>query len=42
MGAASDVYSLGLVLLECLTAERALPGAALASSVAGGPRCSPR
>ncbi|GIG22909.1 hypothetical protein Cch01nite_36330 [Cellulomonas chitinilytica] len=33
-GPASDVYSLGLVLLECLTGERAYPGDALTSSLA--------
>ena len=33
-GPASDVYSLGLVLLECLTGERAYPGDPLASSLA--------
>jgi eukaryotic-like serine/threonine-protein kinase len=32
--AASDVYSLGLVLLECLTGERAYPGDPLSSSLA--------
>jgi serine/threonine protein kinase len=31
---ASDVYSLGLVLLECLTGERAYPGDPLTSSLA--------
>ncbi len=34
LGPQSDVYSLGLVLLECLTARRAYPGEALASSLA--------
>ncbi|WP_141372868.1 serine/threonine-protein kinase [Cellulomonas cellasea] len=34
LGATSDVYSLGLVLLECLTGERAYPGEALSSSLA--------
>ena len=33
-GPGSDVYSLGLVLLECLTGERAYPGDPLASSLA--------
>jgi len=33
-GPASDVYSLGLVLLECLTGERAYPGDPLTSSLA--------
>jgi len=31
---ASDIYSLGLVLLECLTGERAFPGSAVESAVA--------
>lgn len=34
VGAASDVYSLGLVLLECLTAVRAFPGEAVPSALA--------
>jgi len=34
VGPASDVYSLGLVLLECRTGTRAYPGAPLASSLA--------
>ncbi len=34
VGPASDVYSLGLVLLECLTGERAYPGDPLTSSLA--------
>ncbi|WP_456826013.1 serine/threonine-protein kinase [Cellulomonas sp. P5_E12] len=33
-GPASDVYSLGLVLLECLTGERAYPGDPLSSALA--------
>lgn len=33
-GPASDVYSLGLVLLECLTGERAYPGDPLTASLA--------
>lgn len=33
-GPPSDVYSLGLVLLECLTGERTYPGDALTSSLA--------
>jgi serine/threonine protein kinase len=31
---ASDIYSLGLVLLECLTGERAFPGTAIESMMA--------
>jgi serine/threonine protein kinase len=34
IGAPSDVYSLGLVLLECLTGERAYPGTAVESAIA--------
>ncbi|MDM7854078.1 serine/threonine-protein kinase [Cellulomonas alba] len=34
VGPSADVYSLGLVLLECLTGERAYPGDPLASSLA--------
>ncbi|MFI2754588.1 serine/threonine-protein kinase [Cellulomonas sp. P22] len=34
LGPRSDVYSLGLVLLECLTGERTFPGEALSSSLA--------
>jgi tRNA A-37 threonylcarbamoyl transferase component Bud32 len=34
IGAPSDVYSLGLVLLECLTGERAYPGTAIESAMA--------
>ncbi|KSW18779.1 serine/threonine-protein kinase [Cellulomonas sp. B6] len=34
VGPASDVYSLGLVLLECLTARRAYPGDPLTASLA--------
>ena len=33
-GPPSDIYSLGLVLLECLTGERAYPGDPLTSSLA--------
>lgn len=33
-GPPSDIYSLGLVLLECLTGERAYPGDPLSSSLA--------
>ena len=34
VGSPSDVYSLSLTLLECLTGERAFPGSAVESSVA--------
>ena len=34
VGAASDVYSLGLTLLECLTGDRAFPGTAVESAFA--------
>jgi tRNA A-37 threonylcarbamoyl transferase component Bud32 len=34
IGSPSDVYSLGLVLLECLTGERAYPGTAIESAMA--------
>jgi serine/threonine protein kinase len=34
LGPPSDIYSLGLVLLECLTGARAYPGTALVSSLA--------
>ncbi len=34
IGAPTDVYSLGLVLLECLTGERVFPGTAVESAMA--------
>ena len=34
LGSASDIYSLGLVLLECLTGVRAYPGPAVESALA--------
>lgn len=34
VGPASDIYSLGLVLLECLTGERAFPGPAVEAALA--------
>ncbi len=34
VGASSDIYSLGLVLLECLTGEKAFPGPVVEAAVA--------
>jgi serine/threonine protein kinase len=34
LAGASDIYSLGLILLECLTGAKAFPGEAIASAVA--------
>ncbi len=48
LGPASDIYSLGLVLLECIKGEVEYPGSAVESAVAqtapgaGHPRCRPR